>query len=160
MCARPEPTLVRDQLALTESYWRLARIDGLTKTGLTKAISAYSILEMLQRLPGNRSSLTDIAKHLGLSRSNLTRMVDVLERDRLVDRDAKGQSIDRRVTTIQLTDAGRETAERVRPIEAQVAKALTDCLSDAELSMLTHCLKRLESSALSLLPETFVRKRS
>src|SRR5678815_874585 len=110
MCARPEPTLVRDQLALTESFWRLARIDGLTKAGLTKAISAYSILEMLQSLPGNRSSLTDIAKHLGLSRSNLTRMVDVLERDRLVDRDAKGQSIDRRVTTIQLTDAGRETA--------------------------------------------------
>ena len=104
--------------------------------------------------------MTDIAKHLGLSRSNLTRMVAVLERDRLVDRDAKGQSIDRRVTTIQLTDAGRETAERVRPIEAQVAKAVTDWLSDDELSMLTQCLKRLEASARSLLPETFVRKRS
>jgi DNA-binding MarR family transcriptional regulator len=160
MDARIEPTIVRDKLAATESFWRLARIDGLTTIGLTKAIKAYSILEVLLRTPDNRSSMTDVAKYLGLSRSNLTRMVDALEREGLVQRDLKGQSVDRRVTMIQLTDAGHEISERVQPIEARVAKAVTDCLSDDELGVLIEYLERLETSARSLLPATVSRKRS
>jgi DNA-binding MarR family transcriptional regulator len=158
MDARIEPTVVRDQLARTESFWRLARIDGLTQKGLSKATSAYSILEMLLRNPAKRSSLTEIAKYLGLSRSNLTRMIAILERDGLVTRDL--QSLDRRVTMIRLTDAGRQIAERVQPIEAWVAEAITDCLSDQELAILIQYLGRLEASARSLLPPTFSRKRS
>jgi DNA-binding MarR family transcriptional regulator len=158
MNGRIAPTLVRDKIATTEASWRLARIDGLRRAGLTKAISAYSILELLLRVPGNRSSLTDIAKNLGLSRSNMTRMMDLLERDRLIRRDGKGD--DRRVTMMKLTAAGKGIAERVQPVEASVAKAVTDCLSDDELAILIQYLERLEGSARALLPATLSRQRS
>src|SRR6476646_6790028 len=93
-----DAAIVRDQLSATETLWRLARIDGLTRAGLSKAISAYAILEFLLGLPERRSALTEIAQRLGLSRSNLTRMVDHLEREGLVKRDSKRQSLDRRIT--------------------------------------------------------------
>ena len=160
MDARTEPTIVRDQLSATESFWRLARIDGLARAGLPKAISAYSVLELLLGLPEQRSSQTNIARLLGLSRSNLTRMVNVLEKDGLVVRDSKRQSMDHRIIRITLTPAGQRVAERVQPIEAEVARALTDCLSDEERMLLLQYLRRLAASARSLLPDNLDRKRS
>jgi len=160
MDTRTEPTIVRDQLSATESFWRLARIDGLARAGLSKAISAYSVLELLLGLPEQSSSQTKIARLLGLSRSNLTRMVNVLEKDGLVFRDSKRQSVDHRIIRITLTPAGQHVAEQVRPIEAEVAMAITECLSDEERMLLLQYLRRLAASARSRLPDNLDRKRS
>jgi MarR family transcriptional regulator, negative regulator of the multidrug operon emrRAB len=158
MSDRIEPIVVRDQVVVTETFWRLARIEGLRQAGLTKAIRSYSILDALLRVPGNRSSLTNLAKDLDLSRSNVTRMLDFLERRGLVERVGKGH--DRRVTVIKLTAAGQGIAERVQPIEAQIAKEITAGFSDAELAQFIQYLVRLQNAARSLLPATLSRKRS
>lgn len=160
MDAPIEPVTVRDQLSATESFWRLARIEGLRRAGLSKAIAAYSVLDVLLGLPGQRSSLTQIARILGLSRSNLTRMVGVLEEDGLIVRDFRRQSGDHRIVQISLTPAGQRIAERVQPIEKEVAQAIADCLSDQEKFILLQYLRRLAASARALLPDDFERRRS
>lgn len=144
---------VRDQLFATESSWRLARIKGLRRAGLSKTILAYSFLGVLLGAPEQRASLTQIAQLLGVPRSNLTYVVSELEKDGLIERDSRRDSPDHRVVKISLTLAGRVVAERVQTIEASVAKAITDNLSAEEQSNLLEYLGQLASSARSLLPD-------
>jgi DNA-binding MarR family transcriptional regulator len=157
--ARLEPVVLRDQFFSTEAFWRLARIEGLRRAGLSKTISAYSVLELLLGSPEECSSLSQISQLLGVSRSNLTHVVTELVKDGVVEREQRRQSPDHRVIKITLTPAGREIAEQVRPVEAAVAKALTDCLSDEEQRILLQYLGRMSASARSLLPDAFEWKR-
>jgi DNA-binding MarR family transcriptional regulator len=160
MDAPIEAIAVRDQLSETESVWRLARVDALKRAGLSKAIGAYAILQVLVGLPEQRCSLIDVQRLMGVSRSNLTQMANVLEREGLVRRDSRRQSEDHRIIKITLTTAGQRIAEVVQPVEAEVSRAIADCLSEEEQMIFRQYLRRLASSARSLLPDSSPRKRA
>jgi MarR family transcriptional regulator, 2-MHQ and catechol-resistance regulon repressor len=93
-------------------------------TGLTTRFAAqfeehrlsaveFEVLMRLARSPGNRLRMTDLAGQTSLSTSGVTRVVDRMDRDGLVRREACPS--DRRSSYAVITDAGRTRLEQVLP---------------------------------------------
>ena len=104
--------------------------------------SQFAVLEALYHI----GSLTqgEISGKILKSTSNLTTVIDNLERDRLVrrERDAK----DRRVIHVHLTEAGREKIETVLPGHVQALVEEFSVLSAGEQEMLGKLCKKLGTS--------------
>ncbi|AEV81050.2 ykoM-like uncharacterized HTH-type transcriptional regulator [Actinoplanes sp. SE50/110] len=73
----------------------------------------FEVLMRLARSPGNRLRMTDLAGQTTLSTSGVTRVVDRMERDGLVRREACPS--DRRSSYAVITDAGQERLAQVLP---------------------------------------------
>src|ERR671918_3100495 len=75
-------------------------------------LSSYEVLINLQAAPERRRRMAELAEGVLLSRSGTTRLVDRLERDGLLERDACVS--DGRGTFAVLTDRGDEVLSRAR----------------------------------------------
>lgn len=93
-------------------------------TGLTARFAAqfeehrlsaveFEVLMRLARSPGSRLRMTDLAGQTSLSTSGVTRVVDRMDRDGLVCREACPS--DRRSSFAVITPAGRQRLEEVLP---------------------------------------------
>ena len=93
-------------------------------TGLTNRFAAqfeehrlsaveFEVLMRLARSPGNRLRMTDLAGQTSLSTSGVTRVVDRMDRDGLVCREACPS--DRRSSYAVITAAGRKRLDEVLP---------------------------------------------
>jgi DNA-binding MarR family transcriptional regulator len=93
-------------------------------TGLTSRFAAqfeehrlsaveFEVLMRLARSPGNRLRMTDLAGQTSLSTSGVTRVVDRMDRDGLVCREACPS--DRRSSYAVITEAGRARLDQVLP---------------------------------------------
>jgi DNA-binding MarR family transcriptional regulator len=93
-------------------------------TGLTNRFAAqfeehrlsaveFEVLMRLARSPGNRLRMTDLAGQTSLSTSGVTRVVDRMDRDGLVCREACPS--DRRSSYAVITPAGRQRLDEVLP---------------------------------------------
>lgn len=111
---------------------------ALAAAGLSMA--KVSVLDILVRAD-DPMPLSDLAEHSRCVRSNITQLVDRLEKDGLVRRifDAS----DRRVRRAELTPAGRQAhAAGMRILETQ-ERELTDALSAADRAALARAMERL-----------------
>jgi DNA-binding MarR family transcriptional regulator len=79
--------------------------DLRAQSGLT--LSAFEVLYELVRAPGNRRRMAELAERLLFTRSGVTRVVDRLERDGLVER--RVCTSDGRGVYANLTEQGYET---------------------------------------------------
>lgn len=75
-------------------------------------LTSYEVLINLQAAPGHRRRMAELAEGVLLSRSGMTRLVDRLERDGLIERDACTE--DGRGMFAVLTDKGEELLSRAR----------------------------------------------
>jgi DNA-binding MarR family transcriptional regulator len=93
-------------------------------TGLTNRFAAqfeehrlsaveFEVLMRLARSPGNRLRMTDLAGQTSLSTSGVTRVVDRMDRDGLVRREACPS--DRRSSYAVITTAGRQRLDEALP---------------------------------------------
>lgn len=73
----------------------------------------FEVLMRLARSPGHRLRMTDLAGQTSLSTSGVTRVVDRMDRDGLVRREACPS--DRRSSYAVITDAGRTRLDDVLP---------------------------------------------
>ena len=73
----------------------------------------FEVLLRLARSPGSRLRMTDLAGQTSLSTSGVTRVVDRMDRDGLVRREACPS--DRRSSYAVITTAGRERLDEVLP---------------------------------------------
>src|SRR5918997_6629078 len=76
-------------------------------------LSHYDVLIYLRAAPGRRLRMAELANSVLLSRSGVTRLVDRLEREGLIERDACTD--DGRGLFAVLTDKGDELLSRARP---------------------------------------------
>jgi DNA-binding MarR family transcriptional regulator len=76
-------------------------------------LSSYEVLMALQASPGRRCRMAELADRVLLSRSGMTRLVDRLEREGLLERDSC--TSDGRGCFAVLTQAGDELLARARP---------------------------------------------
>jgi DNA-binding MarR family transcriptional regulator len=84
--------------------WVRSRLQG---GGMT-----YARMRLLGALHCNGPQImSSISEELGVTRRNVTALVDALEEERLVRR--KPHPTDRRATVIEMTDRGEETMDRV-----------------------------------------------
>jgi DNA-binding MarR family transcriptional regulator len=77
------------------------------------ALGSYEVLLHLAEAPGGRLRMNDLADRVLLSRSGLTRLVDRLQRDGLVEREICHD--DARGLFASITPAGRERVEAATP---------------------------------------------
>ena len=75
-------------------------------------LTSYEVLINLQAAPGHRRRMAELAEGVLLSRSGMTRLVDRLERDGLIERDACAE--DGRGMFAVLTEKGEELLTRAR----------------------------------------------
>jgi DNA-binding MarR family transcriptional regulator len=83
--------------------------------GLT--LGDYQVLVYLTEASDNELRMCDLAKHLQLSPSGLTRRLDGLVKSGYVER--RGSATDRRVMLAHLTDAGRAKLDATAPAHVE-----------------------------------------
>jgi len=82
----------------------------------------------------------EIGKRLVVTKSNVTGLVDRLQRQGLV---ARGGHRDRRATVVRLTPAGAALLDRTLPRYGRLLNELTGCLSAGEKQTLIRLLTKL-----------------
>lgn len=113
------------------------------------ALSAAGLSEIdfetvirLARSPQQRLRMSDLAAQTELSTSGVTRVVDRLEREGLVRREACAS--DRRASYAALTDAGRERLESVLPDHLRdIEESFTGLLGADELESFLKSLRKI-----------------
>jgi DNA-binding MarR family transcriptional regulator len=111
-------------------------------------LSSYDVLAQLGDTDERRMRMSELADAVLLSRSGLTRLVERLERDGLLERaDCPG---DARGSYAVLTDAGAERLHRARVTHlAGVRERFLEQLEDAELEALGGYWERIQAASPS-----------
>jgi DNA-binding MarR family transcriptional regulator len=108
-------------------------------SGLSRA--RYNVLRILYQAPGHRLQMTDIGTGLGVSPTNVTKMVDSLERDGLVRRVRHDD--DKRKTWTELTPEGELSFEQALPKVLEFTDGVWGELTEDEKRSLVHVLAKL-----------------
>jgi DNA-binding MarR family transcriptional regulator len=101
------------------------------------------VLEVLSCCSGRRACLFSLGDRLGVTRPNITKLVDGLERQGLVTRIP--HPVDRRMVQAQLTPDGAAVAGRALPGRVDLMERAWASLDDAELERLVWVLRRAAS---------------
>jgi DNA-binding MarR family transcriptional regulator len=118
----------------------------LAKAGLPP-LSWYDVLWALERFGDGRSRMHELADLVVLSRSNLTRLVDRLEKARLVRRVPSED--DRRGAYAEITAEGRKLRRKMWPAYAAAIDELFGAhLTKAEAEAVGHALDKLLAAAM------------
>ncbi len=105
-------------------------------------LTSCEVLARLQDAPGQRMRMCDLADAVLLSRSGLTRLVDRLARDGLIERSSCPH--DARGAFAVLTPAGEQLLEAARPTHlAGVRRRFLDRFDGTELERLAEAWERL-----------------
>ena len=100
-------------------------------------LASYDVLVQLVEAPERRLRMTELAQRVLISRSGLTRLVDRLEREGLVRREACDD--DARGLFAVLTEDGFQRLRRASPTHLRgVARYAMDRLDDAQVAALTE----------------------
>ena len=114
-------------------------------------LTSYEVLINLQAAPGHRRRMAELAEGVLLSRSGMTRLVDRLERDGLLERDACTE--DGRGMFAVLTDKGEELLSRARRTHLDgVRERFLQHFDDVELERLAGGWNRVLPGAADLSP--------
>ena len=115
----------------------------LGETGLP--LSWYDVLLQLAEAPERRLRMAELADRVLLSRSGLTRLVDRLQAEGLVEREPSPD--DARGTYTVLTAEGLQRLRRAAPVHlAGIQRHWLAHFSDDELTMLKELLSRIDAT--------------
>lgn len=122
-----------------------AVLEGRLEARLSEVGLSLAKLAALHHLSlaGESLPLGQLAERLACVKSNVTQLVDRLEADGLVSREA--DSNDRRSRFAVLTAAGRQAYERGSAIQQQAERELFGALTPAEAAKLTELLTKLHA---------------
>jgi DNA-binding MarR family transcriptional regulator len=125
------------------SFWRIfAAIEADLEAAGLPSLSWYDALYELYLAPERHLRMSELARSALLSRSGLTRLVDKLEKEKLIER--KACPSDGRVQHAQLTEKGVETLRKIWPVyRAGIARYFSVHLSDAEARLMREVLGRI-----------------
>jgi DNA-binding MarR family transcriptional regulator len=111
-------------------------------------LASYDVLLQLAESDGRRLRMTELADRVLLSRSGLTRLVDRLERDGLVEREACLS--DARGTLAVLTQAGLTRLRSAAPTHLRgISEHMTSRLTPEELDELQRLMLKLGADSLA-----------
>jgi DNA-binding MarR family transcriptional regulator len=141
------------RMQLEERAWRgllrtqaclAKRLDAELERSHGLPMSSYEVLHHLAQANRGRMRMRDLAEHAQLSRSGLTRLVDRLERDGLLDRCTCNH--DARGAYACLTTAGRDRLEEARTTQLRVVREhFVSRFSERELHTMADMFERIAS---------------
>jgi DNA-binding MarR family transcriptional regulator len=118
------------------------RLDAELEQAHGLPMSSYEVLGHLEESSGGRMRMCELAEQAQLSRSGLTRLVDRLERDGLLERCSCDH--DARGSYACLTSTGRERLEEARVTHLGVVREhFFSRFSESELSSLADMWERI-----------------
>ena len=140
---------IEASLAVNNSY--NAQMGALTRLcsrlGINRTIGRHALLRILHFAPGQRMTQFEVAAEMQVSSSNVTFLVDGLEKEGLVRR--VPHPTDRRTVYVELSDEGRRFAERIVPSMARFMSEMLAGFDEHEKQMLAGLLERLRRNAES-----------
>ncbi len=125
--------------------WAQLRLDRSTDRVLSRiglSAAKFYVLVILGRVPDQRLTPTQIGARMVMERSNLTAILDRMERDNLCVREPN--PLDRRSLMIRLTDEGREKLDEASELYSESISTIVRGLSPAELQRVVDLLTKLE----------------
>jgi MarR family 2-MHQ and catechol resistance regulon transcriptional repressor len=131
-------TVLVFNLLRTHSYLSPFIDADLRRQRLTAA--QFNALLVLRSAGAEGLLMGEIGERLVVTKSNVTGLVDRLERQGLVER---GEHRDRRATVVRLTRAGKALLSRAAPRHARLMAELTECFTEEEKRTLVQLLTRL-----------------
>jgi DNA-binding MarR family transcriptional regulator len=118
------------------------KLDAQLEQAHRLPMTSYEVLHHLDEATAGRMRMCDLAEQAQLSRSGLTRMVDRLERDGLLERCSCAH--DARGSYACLTDDGRERLQEARVTHLTVVREhFFSRFSEQELSVLADMWERI-----------------
>lgn len=128
---------------LLRAHARLVKaLDANLEAAHGLPLSHYDVLVQVAGAPGERMRMCELADGVLLSRSGLTRLVDRMAKDGLLERCACED--DARGSFACLTDAGRARLQEARPTHlAAVRELFLSAFSDEELGRLAAIWERV-----------------
>lgn len=146
-----ETTSPGDRSEIGQHAWRgllrahaclAKRLDAELEQAHGLPLSSYEVLDRLGDAVGGRMRMCDLAEQAQLSRSGLTRLVDRLERDGLLERCSCDH--DARGSYACLTVVGHERVEEARVTHLAAVREHFLCrFSESELSVLAEMWERI-----------------
>ena len=125
-------------LVLAGRRWR-SLLDERLRPANQTAARMETLAAILNSPP--LSPQVDIAKRLRIEGPTLTRMIDALEKDGLVERIP--DPADRRTKQLRVTEAGEEALERMFEISDEMRGRLLDGLDEDEVAEINRFLRKL-----------------
>jgi len=108
------------------------------KYGIT--ISQYNVLRILKGVYPNGHARCDLSVRMIERAPDITRLIDRLEKQGLVERDRT--EIDRRMSITRITKKGIKLVEEIKPLVENEHKKITRNLSDDECRQLSNLLEK------------------
>ena len=134
-----QPELRAWQTLIEVTTGVLATLDGELRTEHDLSLGDYEVLVHVSEAPGHSIRMTDLAARLRLSPSGITRRIDGLVRDGLVERQRCPS--DRRGSNAVLTDKGLRRLQEAAPTHVRGVRAhFVDQLSERQLANLASAL--------------------
>jgi DNA-binding MarR family transcriptional regulator len=132
---------------LQRAQVRIARhLEGELLVAHDLPLASYEVLVQLAESPGRRLRMNDLADRVLLSRSGLTRLIDRLQRDGLVRREACED--DARGLYAVLSDRGAARLAEATPTYLRgVRTQFLDLMEDEEIAQVRMMLAKLHLSA-------------
>jgi DNA-binding MarR family transcriptional regulator len=141
----------RSELARQASA-ALDQLAGAAERTLDRHAGSYGLSDAKLEVLGvlcccseRRACLHALGDELGVTRPNVTKLVDGLERGGLVER--LPHPSDRRMVQAHLTPQGLEVAEEALPGRGELMERLWDALDDEQLAQLVALLRAAASGA-------------
>lgn len=131
-------TILVYNLLRTHSYLAPFLDADLRKQNLTA--TQLNALLVLKSAGDDGLMMGEIGKKLVVTKSNVTGLVDRLEKQGFVSR---SNHADRRATTVRITDAGLDILENTTPRYSKTLADLTECFSERDKKTLIKLLSRL-----------------
>ena len=109
------------------------------------SLSFYEVLLRLHHAPEGRMRMQELAGGVLLSKSGLTRLVDRMQQEGLVER--RSCPTDRRGVEAVITERGRARLREAAPVHLRgIREHFTDHLTDEESDVLARALGRVVSA--------------
>ena len=142
-----EPTQMAAWRAFLEAHRRTtARLERELQTDEDLPLTWFDVLVQLSEAPSGALRMQELADRVLLSQSGLTRLVDRMEAEGLVERSRCPE--DGRGTLATLTRAGLARLRRAWPTHvAGVRAAFSDHLSPDEAEVLARALQRVAAAS-------------
>ncbi len=126
------------------------RIGGAMLIKHKTSITRFDVLANLERCPGRHATISGLSQMLLGSQGNITRLLDRMEEDRLIQR--QEHPGDRRISDVHLTRTGAELFARLAPDHAIWTHEVFGTLNKAELLELIRLLRKLRQRLNEALP--------
>lgn len=141
MKKNPREKSIGAQMAIALQLMKRKNHQAIAKSGYKITMEQLSVLEILSN--EGDMNMTELSKTVWKQNANITRIVDKLEKQQLVER--RAVEGDRRANLVSITDKGKQLFEKVIPIVINVYTDITSDISKEEETVTLRVLNKIIS---------------